>query len=236
LIATICILALAGYFKLKNSDVFYYALGVIVISFAAFLFSLLLKVNDLFIRILLYALLTCVIIVFCAAVLGFGYFIFTGQPKIYLNLYPDKTPFVKTDTVSPAKDLRQVVTDSMVHDTIKTFSLNFHDVELIAKLKSSLGMRSKAIGADFPITLTYDHNKFHTNKSAHSYGADPGSPVILVNGEICCWITEFSISGQEDQTDKQNVLDQLRAGAAATPISLINKHINQIISCIKQQH
>src|SRR5689334_3566512 len=70
LIATICILAFAGYFKLKNSDVFLYAIAVILISFIGFIFSFLVRVRDRYIRVLIYILISCIILVCSSAVLG----------------------------------------------------------------------------------------------------------------------------------------------------------------------
>lgn len=91
LIATICILAFAAYFKLNNSDVFLYALAVIGISFIAFIFSLLTKTNDKFIKALLYILISCIVIVCSSAVLGFGSFIFWEKPEFFKRYFPNET-------------------------------------------------------------------------------------------------------------------------------------------------
>ena len=88
LIATICILALTAYFKLKNADVFFYAFGVILVSFLGFLFSYLLKINDKFIRVLLRILIACIVLTIGAAVLGFGSFIFWKRPEFYRQWFP----------------------------------------------------------------------------------------------------------------------------------------------------
>ncbi|WP_337965058.1 DUF2321 domain-containing protein [uncultured Flavobacterium sp.] len=88
IVATICLLALAGYFKLNNSDVFVYPFFVLVISFFAFVFSLLLKTEDRFIKIILYIFITCLIITIATAVLGFASYILFKEPVFYERLFP----------------------------------------------------------------------------------------------------------------------------------------------------
>lgn len=104
LIATICILSLAAYFKLENSDVFFYALLVIVISFLGFLFSYLLKTKDKFIRFLLYSLLTSLVITSGTAVLGLGTFIIWEKPKFYNRWFPNQSQSPKSDTITNKAD------------------------------------------------------------------------------------------------------------------------------------
>jgi hypothetical protein len=89
-IATILILALAAYFKLNNSDVFFYAVGVILISFMGFLFSYLLKTKDNIIRILLYILISTIVISIGTAVLSFGSFIVWQKPDFYKRWFPNQ--------------------------------------------------------------------------------------------------------------------------------------------------
>lgn len=103
LIATVCILALAAYFKLKNSDVFFYALLVIVISFLGFLFSYLLKTQEKFIRFLLYLLLTSLVITIGTAVLGFGTFIIWEKPAFYNRWFPNQSHDPSGDTTKKIK-------------------------------------------------------------------------------------------------------------------------------------
>lgn len=98
LIATICILALAAFFKLNNRDVFLYALAVIGISFLGFLFSYLLKIQDRFIRFLLRVLVSCIVITIGIAVLGFGSFIIWKQPEFYTKWFPSQL-YNKIDTI-----------------------------------------------------------------------------------------------------------------------------------------
>ncbi|HEX7846850.1 MAG TPA: FUSC family protein [Chitinophagaceae bacterium] len=83
LIATVCILALAAFYKLDNADVFFYAIGVIIISFFAFLFSYLLKIPDAFIKWLLRILITCIVVALCVTVLGLASYIIWGKPEFY---------------------------------------------------------------------------------------------------------------------------------------------------------
>ena len=113
LIAAICILALIGFFQLKNKDVFFYVLAVLFISFLGFVllfYRFLLKKGDKVIRIALYIFIYSLIVTMCAAVLGFGSFIFTGKPHFYKNWFPNEGDSLKTypikivdtqDTVKP---------------------------------------------------------------------------------------------------------------------------------------
>lgn len=141
LIATICILALVGYFKLKNFDVFLYAIGVIAISFIAFLFSFLMRTKDVFIRILLYILVTCIVIVCSSAVLAFGSFIFWQKPEFYKRWFPDQT-------------------ESVLHNQKKVVFHVYHNgkpIEGMAIMADNVG--SSAISArDGKVELIFDSN------------------------------------------------------------------------------
>ena len=88
LIATICILTITAYFKLKNSDVFYYGIGVLVISFLGFVFSFLTRTKDIVVRISLYILVYCIIGTLGAVAVSFGVFIFKGKPEFYERYFP----------------------------------------------------------------------------------------------------------------------------------------------------
>ena len=91
LIATICILSLTAYFKLKNLDVFFFAFAVIIISVCGFLLSLLLDSNDIFIKVLSYFLTTCIVITIAIGILGFGSFIVCQRPQFYNQWFPNKS-------------------------------------------------------------------------------------------------------------------------------------------------
>jgi hypothetical protein len=91
LIATICILTLAGFFKLKSAEVFLYALYVIGVSFLGFLFSYLLKTKDKFIRGLLYVLLGCIVLLISAIILSFLTYVLFEQPKFYDRWFSTQT-------------------------------------------------------------------------------------------------------------------------------------------------
>jgi tetratricopeptide (TPR) repeat protein len=91
IIATICLLALTAYFKLKNSDVFFYAFGVLIVSLFGFLFSYLLKTKDPFVKFLLYILLSTIVLTIGTAVLGFGSFIIWEKPKFFVRWFPNYT-------------------------------------------------------------------------------------------------------------------------------------------------
>ena len=126
LIATICILALAAYFKLQNSDVFFYAFAVIAVSFFGFLFSFLLKVHDKFIRTLLYILISCIVLTVGTAVLGFGSFIIWKKPEFYARWFPNQTDPSKT-TISDSVVVKDNIPDNdsikktvPIIDTLKT--------------------------------------------------------------------------------------------------------------------
>jgi len=90
LIATIAILSLTAYFRLNNFDVFLYAIGVIVISFLSFVFSLLLKTKDKFVRFLLYIFITSFVLTMVIATLGFGSFIIWQKPIFYSRWFPEQ--------------------------------------------------------------------------------------------------------------------------------------------------
>lgn len=91
IIATICILALTAYLKLKNTDVFVYAIVVILISFLAFVFSTLLKTGDFFIKVVLYFFITCLILTMATAVLGLASYIVFQKPVFYERLFPNES-------------------------------------------------------------------------------------------------------------------------------------------------
>ena len=88
IVATICILSITAYFKLKNSDVFYYTIGVLGISFLGFVFSFLTRTKDVVVRISLYILVYCIIGTLGALALSFGVFIFKGKPEFYERYFP----------------------------------------------------------------------------------------------------------------------------------------------------
>lgn len=90
IIATICILTLTAYFKLQNTDVFIYAVGVIIISFLAFIFSTLLKTGELFIKVVLYFFIACLIFTMATAVLGLASYIVFQKPVFYERLFPNE--------------------------------------------------------------------------------------------------------------------------------------------------
>lgn len=109
--ATICLLALAAYYKLSNSDVFFYAFAVLFISLFGFLFSYLLRTKDNFIKFLLYILLSTIVVTIGAAVLSFGSFILWEKPKFYSRWFPDNNKVVTPDTISRELDSLQPVPD-----------------------------------------------------------------------------------------------------------------------------
>jgi len=109
LIVTIIVLALIAYFKLDNSDVFYYSIGVIVISFLAFIFSLLIKPKSKYGRIILYFIITCIAITISAAILGFASYIFLQKPAFYKRWFPIVPDKVATnDTINGNDSVRNI--------------------------------------------------------------------------------------------------------------------------------
>jgi hypothetical protein len=115
LIATICILAIIGYFKLKNLDVFLYALGVIFISLVGYVASYLTKTTDRFFRMLLKILATAIVVTMCVAILGLGSYIVFKKPTFYQTLFPQKTN--DTSQAKPAGPA--ITTATMVKDSGK---------------------------------------------------------------------------------------------------------------------
>jgi hypothetical protein len=103
LIAAICVLAMAAYFKLKNSDVFGYALALIVISFLGFVFSFLLKTKDHIIRFLLYFLIGSIVLTMSAIILSFASFIFFKRPDFFAKWFSDKTQNSNSNDNNTAK-------------------------------------------------------------------------------------------------------------------------------------
>ncbi|PTR00774.1 hypothetical protein C8P68_1011, partial [Mucilaginibacter yixingensis] len=88
IIATICILALIGYFRLQNAEVFIYAVFVLAISFMGFVLSFIIKSStNRYIKFLLNILVTCIIIVTCAVIIGFGIFIFTDSNLLLKKIF-----------------------------------------------------------------------------------------------------------------------------------------------------
>lgn len=137
LIATICVLAFAAYFKLKNSDVFFYALLVIVISFLGFLFSYLLKTKEKFVKVLLYLLLLALVFTLVTAILAFGTFIIWEKPKFYNRWFPNQSSTNAEDnTINKSVDSTKVFRkDIKGNSAIDTFG---KIQEEIAKQKDSL--------------------------------------------------------------------------------------------------
>lgn len=95
IIAAIVLLALTAYFKLKNSDVFFYAICVIVVSFFGFLFSYFLRTKDTFIKYSIRILIICIVITSTIAILSFGAFIIWEKPTFYERWFPDQSNKLK---------------------------------------------------------------------------------------------------------------------------------------------
>lgn len=123
LVATACILALIAYFKLRNSDVFFYAFVVIFISFIGFLLSSFKDKKDPYKNFLLNFLITCLVITMATGILGFGSFMVCQRPNFFVRWFPavdtaqshpvphvhDTVTVVKTDTMkSIKKDLVKI--------------------------------------------------------------------------------------------------------------------------------
>ena len=82
LIATICILCLIKFFQLKIEDVFLSALGVLLICFLGFAFSLFLIKNDPLIKVAKYVIIYILLSLFALAAGRCGYLIIEGKPII----------------------------------------------------------------------------------------------------------------------------------------------------------
>lgn len=120
IIATICILSLAAYFKLNNAEVFYYTLIVIIISFLGFLFSYLLNTSEKFIKILLYILLTTIVTTLGISVLGFGTFIIWEKPHFYSRWFPNNTDTSKSKSINDTTKIKDTSSKIEIRDTIKS--------------------------------------------------------------------------------------------------------------------
>ncbi len=126
LIVAICILALAAYFKLKNSDVFGYALALIVISFMGFLFSFLLKTKDFIVRSLLYFLIGSIVLTMSVIIISFASFIIFKKPDFFNRWFPESTynqsndVRIKNHQITPAQ-----TPDSADSDSFKRNSDSF---------------------------------------------------------------------------------------------------------------
>lgn len=110
IVGTICILSLTAYFKLKNTDVFIYALVVLFISFLGFVFSFLTKTSDIIIRVALYILVYAIVTTMATAVCGFGYFIVKGEPTFYERYFPDQS---KQNFDSIPKIIKYTIVDTV---------------------------------------------------------------------------------------------------------------------------
>jgi len=115
LVATICILALTAYFKLRNIDVFSYVFAVLFICFVGFSLSLLIRQSVIYLKILLYAFITCLIFAMCSAILGFGYFIFFNKPQFFSQWFPDQNK--PSQTIKPKSDIGKPIpaTDGSIY-------------------------------------------------------------------------------------------------------------------------
>lgn len=120
IIATICILSLAAYFKLKNAEVFYYALIVVIISFFGFLFSYLLNTSEKFVKILLYVLLTTIVTTLGISVLGFGTFIIWEKPRFYSRWFPNNTDTSNSEIINDTTQIKDTSSKIETGDTLKT--------------------------------------------------------------------------------------------------------------------
>lgn len=119
LIATICLLTLTAYFKLKNSDVFFYAFGVLVISLIGFVLSYLTKSKDPTIKIAIYILIFSIVSTVAISILGFASFIFFGKPEFYQIWFPQKTNIQPTNENFEVIPNATIDNDSIVSNFIE---------------------------------------------------------------------------------------------------------------------
>ncbi|HVI44588.1 MAG TPA: hypothetical protein VM802_06950 [Chitinophaga sp.] len=82
-------MALIALFRLETASVFFYAIGVILISFLGFVFSYMINPNDYFTMCVLRAIIASIGIVIIAFILGLGAFIFIKQPDFYYRIFPE---------------------------------------------------------------------------------------------------------------------------------------------------
>lgn len=126
LVSTVCILALIGYFKLRNEEVFLYALAVLVICFLGFVFSLFLNKKDKVIRFALYLFVYSLILTMCIAVLGLGSFIIFERPSFYRRWFPtenDSNDIILSDTI-PKFDTSMLLREKKEFPSVKRPKIN----------------------------------------------------------------------------------------------------------------
>lgn len=116
LIATISLLSLTAYLKLKNSDVFFYAIGVVLISLFTFLLSFLLKTKDKFNKSIIRFLIICIVVTLAIFILSFGSFIILGKPQFYSHWFPNQNSKHETN---PADTSKKLVSITLPYDSLR---------------------------------------------------------------------------------------------------------------------
>lgn len=182
IIATIVILALTAFFRLKNTDVFFYAIGVIIISFLGFVFSYLLKTEDKFIKFLLRVFITCIFITLCTAVVGFGSFIVWEKPEFYKRWFPsqkDTSHVIMIDTITKvdrSKDISERNNQAKVNPIPTTINKKQNTVDTSQKIEEQImdGSQSEKIKISI---LPFEYISDNENYSSLSRGV----PESLIN-------------------------------------------------------
>ncbi|AEV99373.1 hypothetical protein A4D02_34220 [Niastella koreensis] len=168
LISTICILSISAYLKLKNGDVFFYAIGVLIISFLAFVFSLMLKIKDVVIKIAVYIIVYCIIITMSVAVLGFASFIIQEKPSFYKRWFPaeaDKKEVLtqKSSDSIPIKKDTPINNKAIVHPKQTKTNLTCAGRVIDAETDKTLGNVKILVDGSAYYTDSYGNFSFDIN-------------------------------------------------------------------------
>jgi hypothetical protein len=101
--ATIFILSVAAFLKLKNSDVFIYAFILLFICVLGYVFSIVMRPKDTIGKVALYILVMSIVITTSVITLSFGSYILFQKPAIYGRWFDEKIETI-IDSSSQSRD------------------------------------------------------------------------------------------------------------------------------------
>lgn len=104
LLVSIILLALIAFFKLKNGDVFFYAFGILLLSFLGFVISYFMRDKSRFTRFAFQVLISAIVITIMVIVLSFAFFIVKGEPVFYERWFPPTGSVNNRDTTNVKSD------------------------------------------------------------------------------------------------------------------------------------
>jgi len=241
LIATICILALVGYFKLKNEDVFLYALYVLLISFLGYVFSALLKNRDKPIRIALYTFVYSLIVAMCAMVLSFAYFILFAKPTFYKRWFSDKSISIISSKKNSEDSVQKMpYRFENVNSNKKPNTENFKSFKILPsgnfnleKMISKDGYVVSNKNANYSIKITFSGNLEEVSKNLYRYPG--GFAIIKINGVDCMSLEDKIIPPTFfGGNNKSQVLKEINDNVEKLISDNQNDFLNQIKICLKK--